>query len=74
MSVLLALGLPLLPLKVPLHEGALLLGDDTRVSLGTLDAHGLVLERETLHGAQGIGGTADFLKDDRGLDPHLQAL
>lgn len=35
--------------------------------------HGLVVEREALHGAQGIGGAADFLEDDEGLAPHLQA-
>lgn len=35
---LLALGLPLLPLAVPLHEGALHLGNDIRVSLGVLNA------------------------------------
>lgn len=35
---LLALGLPLLPLAVPLHEGALHLGNDIRVSLGILNA------------------------------------
>lgn len=35
---LLALGLPLLPLAVPLHEGALHLGNDIRVGLGILDA------------------------------------
>ena len=35
---LLALGLPLLPLAVPLHKGALHLGNDIRVRLGVLDA------------------------------------
>lgn len=35
---LLALGLPLFPLAVPLHEGALHLGNDIRVGLGVLDA------------------------------------
>lgn len=35
---LLALGLPLLPLAVTLHKGALHLGNDIRVSLGVLDA------------------------------------
>ena len=35
---LLALGLPLLPLAIPLHEGALHLGNDIRVGLGVLDA------------------------------------
>lgn len=35
---LLALGLPLLPLAVPLHKGALHLGNDVRVGLGVLDA------------------------------------
>lgn len=35
--------------------------------------HGLVVEREALHGTQGVGGTADLLEDDEGLAPHLQA-
>jgi hypothetical protein len=34
---LLALGLPLLPLAVPLYKGALHLGNDVRVCLGILD-------------------------------------
>lgn len=42
---------------VSLHKGALHLGNDIRVGLGVLDAHVLVVEGETLHGAQGIGGT-----------------
>lgn len=47
---LLALGLPLLCM-VSLHKGALHLGSDIRVALGVLDAHVLVIEGETLHGA-----------------------
>ena len=70
---LLALGLPLLPLAIPLHEGALHLGNDIRVGLGLLDAHGLVLEGEALHGTQGVGGAADLLENDKGLASHLQA-
>lgn len=35
--------------------------------------HGLVVEGKTLHGAQGVGGTANLLEDDKGLAPHFQA-
>lgn len=68
---LLTLGLPLLSFAISLHIGALHLGNDVRVSLCVLDAHGLVVEREALHGAQGIGGAGDLLEDDEGLAPHL---
>ena len=61
------------PAPVPLHEGALHLGNDIRVGLGLLDAHGLVLEGEALHGTQGVGGAADLLENDKGLASHLQA-
>lgn len=68
---LLALGLPLLCM-VSLHKGALHLGSDIRVGLGVLDAHVLVAEGETLHGAGGVGGAVTLSQQKPG--PHLQAL
>lgn len=36
--------------------------------------HGFVVKRKSLHGSQGIGGTINLFKNNKGLTLHLHAL